>query len=78
MLSDTFVFVYNCTPNPLRASPTKSKEIQIPLETSVTAFSELFINFIDDSTLKTKLTSIYNEKFFDEGAVPGGMIDSTL
>ena len=46
----------------MNIDPTKSKEIQIPLETSVTAFSELFINFIDDSTLKTKLTSIYNEK----------------
>jgi len=46
----------------MNIDPTKSKEIQIPLETSVTAFSELFINFIDDSTVKTKLTSIYNEK----------------
>ena len=45
----------------MNIDPTKSKETQIPLETSVDAFSNLFINLLDENE-KTKLTSIYNDR----------------
>jgi len=41
--------------------PTKSKENNVPLETSVNQFSELFINLLEESS-KIKITGIYNER----------------
>ena len=46
----------------MNIDPTKSKEMQIPLESSVDAFSNLFISSLDEDT-KTKLLTIYNERF---------------
>ena len=45
----------------MNIDPTKSKETQIPLETSVDAFSNLFIYPLDENT-RTKLTTIYNDR----------------
>jgi hypothetical protein len=45
----------------MNIDPTKSKETQIPLETSVEAFSNLFINPLDED-IKTKLITIYNDR----------------
>jgi hypothetical protein len=45
----------------MNIDPTKSKDTQIPLETSVDAFSNLFIIPLDENT-RTKLTTIYNDR----------------
>lgn len=46
----------------MNIDPTKSKDTQIPLEASVTAFSEIFLNFLPDETVKTKLRNIFDER----------------
>lgn len=45
----------------LNVDPSKAKEQQIPLENSVNAFGDLFINPLDEDN-KQKLLSIYNER----------------
>jgi hypothetical protein len=45
----------------MNIDPTKSKETQIPLESSVESFSNLFILPLDEET-KIKLTTVYNER----------------
>ena len=45
----------------MNIDPTKSKETQIPLESSVDSFSNLFILPLDEET-KIKLTTVYNER----------------
>jgi hypothetical protein len=53
--------IYNIIYYHINIDPTKSKEPQIPLESSVESFSNLFILPLDEET-KIKLTTVYNER----------------